>query len=520
MKKTLYMAIAVVMVLMLVVPSTVALSGYEIDEYKAYQMEIAKKIATLRAVAVTDDTVIVDGTLLNMSTFTQDRFQLESKAVFASLFYRRTDNFTSYTIHYVSMNMTTFKERHYEGEWGLGNFSEETALREMTPDDMKDLVKNRSKLMELMKESKEMCKDAATENGVVQVFKYLNGTVYIHVTDNANGIVKELVEQHLGVILQPYGNSSVAWYNVTTSDVVDVKIGVAVELLSAIWSNREGLLPTVLSYIETASDPLKTYFGIHEAMFVTPSTTIDFCSFIGATMAKESFDSFVSYLGEQGFLLKVIVRSILEAEDKEGEYTEEELAEIEGRLHGPVVERFVDAIRETRQISVDECVLVNLESGKLEIVKEGKVLIKIEVEGNATLVSRVFNISDVQDTLGKLPEDLAPAAQVVLDINSEEISGEITIKIKVPEGVSPEKVKIACYDESTGTWKVVSTTIVVENGEYYAVAVTAHTSLWTLVTPVEEGVPEGFAGYYPIIALALVLVIVVALYLVLKRKKT
>ena len=520
MRKTLYMAIAVAMILMLVVPSTVALSGYKVGEYKQYGMEIetSKKIATLRAVTVTDDTLIVDGTLVNMSTYTQPRL-LESQAVFAGLFYRRTNNFTSYTIHYVSMDMMTFKERRHEGEWGLGNFSDTTALQEMTPDDMKDLVKDRSKLMELMKESKEMCKDATTENGVIQVFKYLNGTVYIHVTDNTEGTIKGLVEQYLGVTLQQYGDSPVTWYNVTTSDVVDIKISIAIELLSAVWGDRGGLLPTVLDRIDTTSEPLKTYFGIHEAMFVTPSTTIDFCSFIGATMAKESFESFVSYLEEQGFSLKVIARSILETE--EGEYTEEELAEMRERLHGPAVERVVDVIRETRRVSVNECVLVNLEGGKLEIEKEGKVLIKIEVEGNVTLVSRVFNISDVQDILGKLPEDLTPAAEVVLDINSEEISGEITIKIKVPEGVAPEEVKIAYYDESTGTWKVVSTTVVVENGEYYAVAVTTHTSLWTLVTPVEEEVPpEGFASYYPLIALVLIIVIVVASYLVLKRRKT
>jgi hypothetical protein len=514
-RKMLYTAIAVAMVLMLVIPSTVALSGYGVNEYKVGQMEVSKKIATLRAVAVTDETLIVDGTLVNMSTFTQPR-PLESQAVFAGLFYRRTDNFTSYTIHYALMDMATFMERHQEGEWGLGNFSDETTVQGMTPDDMKDLVKDRSKMMELMKESKEVCGEA-TENGVIQVFRYLNGTVYIHVTDNANGTIKALIEQQLGVILQQYGDSPVTWYNVTTSDVVDVKVGVAIELLSGIWGDRGGLLPTVLSYIETESEPLKTYFGIHEAMFVTPSTTIDFCSFIGTTMARESFEDFVSYLDGQEFSLKVIVRSILEAE--EGEYTEEELTAMKERLHGPAVERIVDAVRETRRVSVNECVLVNLENGKLEIEKEGKVVIKIEAEGNITLVSRVHNASDVQDILDKLPEDLILATEVVLDIDSEEVSGELTIKIKIPEGIPPEEVKIAYYDESTGTWNVVSTTVVVENGEYYAVVVTTHTSLWTLVTSAEEA-PEGLASYYPIIGIALIIVIVVASYLVLKRRKT
>jgi len=521
-KRILFTALAFAIVFMLLTPSTIALTEYGTGGYRAKpQMEMSRKIATLRAVVVTDDAVIVDGTLVNMSTLTTPK-ELESQAVFAGLFYRRTDNFTSYTIHYALMDMTTFMERHREGEWGLSNFSDVTSLQGMTPDDMKSLVKDRSKMMELMKESKEVCGEAA-ENGVIQVLRYLNGTVYIHVTDNANGVIKSLVEQYLGVILWPYGDSQVAWHNVTTSDVVNVNVSVATGLLSAVWGDRGGLLPKVLSYIDTESEPLKTYFGIHEAMFLTSGATIDFCSFIGATMSTESFDDFTLYLDEQGFSLKVIIRSVVEVE--EGEYSEEQLAEMRNRLRGPVVEKVTDAIGKTVRVSVNECVLVNLENGRLEIEKEGHVLIKIEAKGNATIVSRVVDVSDVQEILGKLPKNLTPAADIVLDISSEELSGDLTIKIMVPENVSPEDVKIAYYDEATGTWKIVSTNIVVEDGVHYAVAVTTHTSLWTLVTTAEEvpeEVPEEVAGYptmYVMVALIVIIVVVIASYLVLKRKR-
>ena len=518
-KKMLFTVLVFTMIFMLLTPSTIAFAGYEASESQAKTMgmETSRKIATLRAVVVTDDMLIVDGTLVNMSTFTPPR-TLESQAVFTGLFYRRTDNFTSYTIHYALMNMTTFMERHHEGEWGLGNFSDVTAMQDMTPDDMKDLVKDRSKMMELMKESREVCGEA-TENGVIQVFRYFNGTVYVHVTDNTNGTIKELVEQRLGIVLQQYGDSPVAWYNVTTSDVVNVDVGVATGLLSDVWGDRGGLLPKVLKYIDTENEPLKTYFGIHEAMFVTPSATIDFCSFIGATMSTENFDDFTSYLDEQGFSLKVIIRSVVEVE--EGEYSEEQLTEMRNRLHGPTVERVMDIIGKTARVSVNECVLVNLENGKLEIEKEGHVLIKIEAKGNATLVSRAFNASDVQEILRKLPENLTPAVDIVLDISSEELSGDLTIKIRIPEDVSPEDVKIAYYDEATGTWNVVSTSIVVEDGVHYAVAVTTHTSLWTLVTTAEEA-PEGVAGYptsYVVVALIVIIVAVIASYLALKRKR-
>ena len=526
MKKLLFTALVCAMIFMLLTPSTVALVEYKATGTQTgYQtgMETTRRIATLRAVAVTNDTLIVDGTLVNMSTFTLPG-TLDSQAVFAGLFYRRTDNFTSYTIHYALMNMTTFMERHREGEWEeLSDFSNVTAVENMTPDDMKDLVKDRSKMMELMRESKEVCGEA-TENGVIQVFRYFNGTVYIHVTDNTNGTIKELVEQRLGIVLQQYGDSPVTWYNVTTSDVVNVNISVATELLSDVWGDRGGLLPKVLEYIDTENESLKTYFGIHEAMFVTPGATIDFCSFIGATMSAGSFDDFTSYLDEQGFSLRIIVRSIVEGE--EGEYSEEQLAEMRNRLHGPAVEKVIDAIGKTARISVNECILVNLENGKLEIEKEGHVLIKVEAKGNATLVSRAFNASDIQEVLRKLPKNLTPAVDVVLEINSEELSGNLTIKIRIPENISSEDVKIAYYDEQTGTWNTVPTSIVVEDDVHYAVAVTTHTSLWTLVITAEKTTTtetsEGVAGYptsYIAVALIVIVVAVIASYLVLKQRK-
>lgn len=522
MKRIVFTALAFAIVFMLLMPSTTALAEYGASKAQTkpqppMEMKMSRKIATLRAVVVTDDMLIVDGTLVNMSTFTLPRTLESQNAAFAGLFYRRTDNFTSYTIHYALMNMTTFMERPHEDKWGLGNFSDVTTMQSITPDDMKDLVKDRSKMIELMKESKEVCREA-TENGVIQVLKYLNGTVYIHVTDNANGTIKKLVEQRLGIVLQQYGDSLVALYNVTTSDVVNVNINIATGLLSGVWSGG-GLLSKVLEYINTENEPLKTYFGIHGAMFVTPSATIDFCSFIGATMSTENFDNFTSYLDEQDFLLKVIIRSIVEV--KEEEYSEEQLDEMKHKLHGPAVEKVVDVIRKAARVSVNECVLVNLENGTLEIEKEGHVFIKIEAKGNATLVSRVFNASDVQEILRKLPENLTPAVDIVLNLSSEELGGDLTIKIRVPEDVPPEDVKIAYYDEAAGTWNIVSTSIVVEDGVHYAAAVTTHTSLWTLVTTAEEA-PEEVAGYptsYVMVALIVTIVVVIASYLALKRKR-
>ena len=61
---------------------------------------------------------------------------------------------------------------------------------------------------------------------------------------------------------------------------------------------------------------------------------------------------------------------------------------------------------------------------------------------------------------------------------------------------------------------------------HYAVAVTTHTSLWTLVTTAEEaattGTSEGVAGYptsYIAVALIVIIVAVIASYLVLRRRK-
>ncbi|MHA1595876.1 MAG: hypothetical protein ACTSXX_14280 [Candidatus Baldrarchaeia archaeon] len=487
-----------------------SMTGTGTGEYGGMMPE-DRYIAVVRATALNTTLLIVDSIVLNV-TFNEDfpggggswgglsdiSSEQQVTMMFVGFSYRRApvENGTveHYVIHYVNISVSAeefldmvkdLKEKGYEWHSNMTQMACNTSI---PTESIKDSLKER------IKERKEMLKDIINasifagvgKTATLEIWLLENGTVIVDLIDGTGGLVYEEVQEHL-VLDEP------KWQETTNATVVyhwklanvTIKFMSLVSLTKSLWSKDTGPLALTLDAI--SGEPLKPHFGVYAMRFSTLPVEMEHCVMVAGTVTTEKLQEYME--GLEGYKVVLILRTITTPIEEASEMESEDIHQLISAVNStveeaPQVERFIVVMRRKVNISAGEKCLLDISNGSVVIQKDGKMAICIYVKGNATLY--VESIGKANITI--VSKKYVIASEYVLEVSSEaEIEGTIEIRFKIPEGVNTSEVKIAYYDENLGEWVTVETHIVEEDGELYAVAETSHTSLWALVTPVEEG---------------------------------
>jgi len=482
------------------------MSGDENSISGNMNMTKSPSIAVIRATALNSSLLIADSMVLNVTSVTSKdtaTLAMQYGTVFVGFSYRRVPvengTISHYVINYVNLSadelfnitdvMGKLKEEGYEWHYEITEMVRNGTSTESFRNMFKERIMHRREMLRALINASLF--EGFGNTARIGIWEFYNGTIIIRLQDHTDGFVKGILNEWLSNLVAPEGielvhsnDTSYVW-RLTNEKIDFMKL---VDLTRSLWGKDTG--PFALTLDTISGEPLKTHFGVYAIRFNTPGVETEHCVMVAGTVTPDRLRGYIESLNGEGYKVVLILRTILtpldEAREVEAEDPQALLSALNSTIQdAPQVKRFIVVMRKKFNITIGEKCLADVSNGSIVIQRAGKAAIVIHVNGNATLYIESITAGNV--TIESKKYNVT--GEYLLEVSSEDvIEGTITLKFKIPEEVDPEKanISIAYYDNSTGEWVTVPTKIVQENGEYYAVAEVNHTSLWALVTPVEE----------------------------------